>query len=592
MRGEKQKLLVVCNQETYDEHESLSQEYAVAFELNDFCVPEIICNEEELQNRIDFYKGVNLPEGSTMHGAFFDIIPFSKDVEIARISRERMRRSLEIANELKLQGVVFHLNSNPGLKTISYQTQVVEKSIPVFEELALEFPEVEIYLENMFEQDESLLVEIAKGLSHMKNFSLCLDYAHVMVYGKDPEEWLDKVKPYVKHIHINDNDLKADLHLALSEGKIDYAKFLERVKKDFSDCTIVIETSEPERQRKSLEFVEKWGISCVDKQEAEKVLETIFSYMNKLMQMKSFDDTLVLLNELGSFLVHADRASFWCWNKKKKTYWTLAASETEPIEIPEGTGIVGIAMQQNHAIMINNPYEDERFNASVDQETGYVTKSILCLPVTNENGDVIGAFQVINKKSESGQDIDFDENDIRHLGMVAAYCNKTLESHMLYETAHIDPLTGLKNRRGFFDFFSKKFLGDTEYNPSVIMCDIDFFKAVNDTYGHNGGDAVLVFIADLLQSKVDKNGVVIRWGGEEFLILLDCESKEEVIVFADELRKTIEESVCVFEGNGIMVTMSFGVDQPEFEGNLLQYIKKADENLYEAKKTGRNKVVY
>ncbi|MBO4997928.1 MAG: sensor domain-containing diguanylate cyclase [Lachnospira sp.] len=325
---------------------------------------------------------------------------------------------------------------------------------------------------------------------------------------------------------------------------------------------------------------------------AEELLEQIFYYMSELVNERRFDNTICLLTDLGKILVNSDRASLWYYDVKKKQYWTLAASGSERIVVPEGTGIIGATISNKEIIVMNHPYEDDRFNPEVDKETGYVTKSILCMPVTNEKGQVIGAFQAINKMGEDGEAAPFDEKDIKRLAMVAAYCNKTLESHLLYEAAQVDPLTGLKNRRGFFEYYGEQVREDNDKRPTaVIICDIDFFKKVNDTYGHNAGDMVLMHVADILQRNIMNGDEVVRWGGEEFVMLLSKCSISEAVAFAENIRKQVEESTCEFGGQIIKITMSFGVAPLLIERSSDENIREADERLYQAKESGRNRVV-
>ena len=136
--------------------------------------------------------------------------------------------------------------------------------------------------------------------------------------------------------------------------------------------------------------------------------------MNLLVVEKDFYNSILLLTDLGRTLVNAERASFWYRDVRKKQYWTLAALDSERITVQEGSGIVGASIENNETILINNPYEDERFNSEVDKETGFVTKSILCVPVTNGCGEVIGAYQAINKIGED-EESKFDSQDIKRL---------------------------------------------------------------------------------------------------------------------------------------------------------------------------------
>lgn len=325
--------------------------------------------------------------------------------------------------------------------------------------------------------------------------------------------------------------------------------------------------------------------------QAEEMLEQIFYYMNQLVEEKEFIPTILLLTDLGRTLVNSERASFWYWDRQKHQYWTLAALGSERIVVPEGSGVVGASIANQETIVINNPYEDERFNAEVDKNTGYVTKSILCLPVTNARGKVIGAYQAINKIGENGQS-SFDEQDVKHLTLAAVFCGKTLESHILYEETQIDPLTQLKNRRGFYEYYNEMIRTKlTQQDASIVMCDIDFFKKVNDTYGHNAGDAVLVMVADMLTQAVAGHGQVARWGGEEFVLLLEQDTEQEAAVLAEKIRRQVEAEVCIFGADQIHITMSFGVRQFDGTKELKENVEAVDLRLYQAKQSGRNQVI-
>lgn len=322
---------------------------------------------------------------------------------------------------------------------------------------------------------------------------------------------------------------------------------------------------------------------------SEAMLEQIFGYMNSLVLAKGFENILQVLTNLGRCVAGADRASFWYADRKMNQYWTLAATGTDRITVDKGTGIVGACIENGETIIIDNPYEDHRFNSDIDKKTGYVTKSILCMPVRNSRGVIIGAYQVINKISAKGV---FDDRDVFRLSLAAVYCGSLLETHMLEEESRKDALTGLLNRRGFYDDVQNLLdNAEDDFKTALIMCDIDFFKKVNDTYGHNAGDEVLARISKILRSKVDPEDVVCRWGGEEFIILLQkCDLKKAIEV-AERIRSFVEQTVIVYEEFEIKVTMSFGVASFERAINLEDNVKIADERLYTAKQSGRNRVV-
>ncbi len=320
---------------------------------------------------------------------------------------------------------------------------------------------------------------------------------------------------------------------------------------------------------------------------AEGVLQGIFHYMNLLIGEKDFNKTIRILTDLGRVLVNSDRASFWYWDREHKQYWTLASSGTDKITVAEGSGIIGASIKANEVVIINDPYGDERFNREVDKSTGYVTKSILCMPVTNEDGKVIGAYQAINKIGTDG----FDDSDVSRLALAAVYSGKMLETHLLQTVSRVDRLTGLKNRHIFENAYREAIVDD-ERQLCFIMCDIDFFKKVNDNYGHNGGDAVLVNVAKILRGCVGSDGIVIRWGGEEFLVMLYEGDLENAIIMAELIRRKVETAMHTYNDQFIKVTMSLGVVKVDEELPPDENVKKADEKLYLAKANGRNQVVY
>ena len=587
-------VLIVSKVEKLEEYLQIAKEYHVSFEINDFFDAKLLDDEQEIDRIISLYKEVGIPENSTMHGAFLDLAINSSDKKIREISEFRMGQSMEIASRLGVKGVVFHTNYNPDIPGVLYKQNLIETSVSYLSKLLEQYPNIEIYLENMFDKTPEVLGEISKQLQDYPNYGVCLDWAHVNVYGGLHDEWGKNLYPYVKHIHINDNDYIKDIHLPLGTGKIDWNEFIEYYYKYFKDASVLIETNDPKYQRKSLEYlkelIQEKNVK-LHNFKAEELLEKIFYYMNELTIEKEFSESVLLLTELGRTLVNADRTSFWYRDVKKNSYWTMGASGTGRIVVPKGQGIVGASIENNETILINDPYRDARFNPQVDKETGYVTKSILCIPVTNSCGDVIGAYQAINKLGSFGESI-FSEQDKKRLALAAVYSGKLLEAHLLRVQSRMDALTGLQNRRGFYEYYENNVLLSKKKNAkSIIIGDIDFFKRVNDTYGHNAGDIVLQHVANIMRECAKDDGEVFRWGGEEIIILLPQCDVQKAKEIAEKIRTTIEQSLCIAEGNSISITMSFGIRQIEDNLTLEDNIKAADENLYEAKRTGRNKVV-
>ncbi len=154
-----------------------------------------------------------------------------------------------------------------------------------------------------------------------------------------------------------------------------------------------------------------------------------------------------------------------------------------------------------------------------------------------------------------------------------------------------DFLTQLSNRRHFFDVTKKLLTTPTEnsQNISIAMLDIDHFKNINDTYGHDTGDSVIRFLANQLQAHVSENGIVARFGGEEFCVLTTQRSSDDVIALFESLRKTIESSYITIADNTIRFTVSIGICIG-LQNDVDTMIKLADKQLYHSKNTGRNTI--
>ncbi len=173
--------------------------------------------------------------------------------------------------------------------------------------------------------------------------------------------------------------------------------------------------------------------------------------------------------------------------------------------------------------------------------------------------------------------------------------NKQLEE-LLYKVEYMaitDALTGLYNRRRFHDVLGKEFERSKRYatTVSVIMLDIDHFKKINDTFGHQAGDAVLKVIAELLLKSIREVDTAARYGGEEFVVVLPSTEKKDACVVAERMRQKVE-AYRFADLNGSSVTVSIGVSGMPDEDILTEekLIRCADYALYRAKEAGRNRI--
>lgn len=161
------------------------------------------------------------------------------------------------------------------------------------------------------------------------------------------------------------------------------------------------------------------------------------------------------------------------------------------------------------------------------------------------------------------------------------------------ELVSVDPLTGLYNRRTCEVILPNVIHEYEKYNtPSVLVIgDIDYFKNVNDTFGHPGGDAVLRELAAVFREHMERKGFVARWGGEEFMFIYERMDMERVRTHLEELTELIRSAKIIYNGENISITMTFGAAACIEGDDLKTLVRRADDNLYYGKKNGRNRTV-
>ncbi len=158
--------------------------------------------------------------------------------------------------------------------------------------------------------------------------------------------------------------------------------------------------------------------------------------------------------------------------------------------------------------------------------------------------------------------------------------------------AYHDTLTGLHNRKAYDEKMEEILAHVQRYNipASLMICDIDFFKKINDNHGHKVGDLALKKLADLLKERLRKNDFIARYGGEEFVIILPHTDLKGAVLAGEGLRAYIDQSVFSYKNQKIPLTISAGISFFKKKDNISTVFERADSALYLAKKTGRNRV--
>ena len=246
--------------------------------------------------------------------------------------------------------------------------------------------------------------------------------------------------------------------------------------------------------------------------------------------------------------------------------WTISKNHLMNLQLAFKT-----PFEFNVQIMLRNDYQDilSKINKAIDEISPQEKERIIN---TYLKSIVIEQNHSINKYLLWIIIVVF------FIALILFYINRQKFKKVKKEAMY-DELTGILNRRGI-DVKVK----EMEDKGSILFFDIDHFKKINDTYGHEFGDYVLKELGEILKNYFRKSDIVGRWGGEEFIAILPNTNYKDALIVAEKLRQIIENH----DFNGKRITVSIGIS--EYKGDLKENLKKADEALYEAKNNGRNQI--
>ena len=211
--------------------------------------------------------------------------------------------------------------------------------------------------------------------------------------------------------------------------------------------------------------------------------------------------------------------------------------------------------------------------------------SAVCVPVA-VTGHAVGVLHALGPDGAPP-----DASTVQALQTLANQAGNRLGLlRMMKETRHqaaTDPLTGLPNRRSLEQRLHALVGSATSF--TIVMADLDHFKLLNDTHGHEAGDQALVLFARVLTETMRDEDLLCRWGGEEFTIVLPGVDLDEAIATTERVREAL--ALALLRASAPRFTASFGVAQTDGAGNLEELVRHADQALYAAKEAGRNRTV-
>jgi len=327
-------------------------------------------------------------------------------------------------------------------------------------------------------------------------------------------------------------------------------------------------------QNKVLRNIGKALTSTLDQQ---KVLNMIMEFIGNYYQPENW--SLLLLDE-----------------EKFDMYFAIAVGKTSDLikekRLQIGQGIAGWSLTNRKTVLIRDAYEDERFNPAFDKESGFITESIICVPLINQ-GKALGIIELINIRK-----IFFEKPYIQLLETLADFAAIAIENSRyisrIKEVSIKDDCTNLYNSRHMIELLEIEIQRATREKKkfAVVFLDLDHFKNVNDNYGHIVGSQLLREIANILLRNIRTSDWGIRYGGDEFVLILPGMDKENAYKLTKRIREDLNSTTFFQKENyNIKVTASFGIAVfPDDASTIDDIIKMSDHAMYDVKKRGRDNI--
>lgn len=387
-------------------------------------------------------------------------------------------------------------------------------------------------------------------------------------------------------------ELEKQMNAFTTEFRIEQAKKdaeiykLRNVELKQKNEEIELKAKEIEASYKNLAILSQIGHEITASLDVEKVLTTIYDRVKTLMKVNCFG--IALYEEATNML---DYKMFIEESVRLPSF---------KHSIDDNNSFASACIRNRQEVLINNTTLHQ-YTVAPKIQASYNPRrpqSLIYYPL------LLGE-QIIGVISVQSYEVDaYSLRDLEAIKILASYIaiavNNSQKSEAL--TAAIadleissttDPLTELNNRRYMINKITDEYnrFQRSQHPFVIIVTDIDYFKDINDTYGHDCGDFVLKELANLFKSTLRKQDYIARWGGEEFLILLTDTDVASSLIMAERLRQTIMDHVFHYQEEKVQVTLTFGISEYCDNLSMEDIIKRADRALYQGKSSGRNKCV-
>ncbi len=338
-----------------------------------------------------------------------------------------------------------------------------------------------------------------------------------------------------------------------------------------------IDSQDISRDSSALHILREVGKALTSSLELDHVLGVIMEMVGKLYEPRNW--SLLMLDESTNEL-----------------YFEVVVGEAQErlknVRLKVGEGIAGWVAQNGEPVIITEAYKDPRFAKWVDEKSGFETQSIVCVPLVSK-GRILGVIELLNLATPN-QDMEY----LALLEALADFAAIAIENarsvQRIKELTIVDDCTGLYNARHMHTLLETEISRSIRYNASfsVLFLDLDYFKDINDVHGHLVGSRLLREVGRLFSYNLRTVDWAVRYGGDEFVIILPQAGKDEARLVANRLRNSLNQEVFFEkEGLNIQVTASFGIaTYPEDAMNKKDIIRLADQAMYRVKERSRNDI--
>lgn len=323
---------------------------------------------------------------------------------------------------------------------------------------------------------------------------------------------------------------------------------------------------------------------------AARTLEILLRLTAQLTEDRPLEDFLKAVTDASLEMLPAEHASIRLLDPSRTMLLSGARSGTgesdRPMDFRRGDGVLGWVVDHSHPVRIDDTAEDPRWLAGKRQ--GFEVASIMAEPLWS-SGEIIGVLAVTSSRRAA-----FSESDQLVLRLLANCSAPPIERARLRRLAMFDDMTMAFNYR----YLSPRIIEEMERSSrsggevSLLYMDLDHFKSVNDKFGHAVGDVVLRLFADRVRKAVRRVDVLVRRGGEEFVLVMPQTGATQAHSTASRIQHTLaREDLEIDGGVRIRQTVSIGVATWDHHETPEDLERRADQAMYEAKRLGRNRVV-